>query len=936
MQHVDAASSVAAERAFEVSCSKAGRYRIAAIDSITERQTQVEFHAISDESELLALSTERPERAEIILDKSRYAPGSAAKVLVRSPLSGTLLFTVETDKVLERRVMQLDGHSIRFDLPVDPELRGGAFLSASIVRAIDPSDDEWLPHRATGMTRLQTDHSNQRLHVELQAPSQVEPGGGVTVDVSVDDPTDPDWPPVVHLWAVDEGILLTTRYPTPDPFDHLLAQRGSSVTTEDVFAELLPDHERPAGIVRIGGDSDPDEVPIRRSPVSLRRQEPAVVWQRVTPIEPEGCATFQFNVPEMTGELRLMAIVIDQDRYGSVQASLTLTSPVNVEPTWPRFVAPGDRFRVPVKVFNSTDETVQATVTTTIDGPVNVILPQENAALTVAPDSAATVWLTATAQDVGQVGVDTKVVAQDVNGKSLVSTDHTNFVVRPVTPLHTEVELHGFAAGESLTVASSGDFTGGTVRRKLTISGQPIAELRPALDELLDYPYGCVEQTSSRLYALLEARDLLDGEGRSHEDRVSDYIRAGIARLWSMQTRSGGLSYWPGESQPNTWGSAYAGLVLGHARRRGQNVNADLLDGLCRYLKNTLVDTGTDISDNTRSLVCRVLSECGKAPRGWMSRLSEKVDDLDMAGRAHLAAAWMGAGRRDRAVAALPEDTIRQAVRATTSGRITSQMYQVATMLAVLTDLDADHPWAAILAQRLDAARQNEHWRNTQENAAAFVALAKYQRSKSNESSFSGSVYSCGRVWGTFDHTRTTTIVVKDTDEPIEITTVGEGNIFVVLTSEGLLRRDQLESYDHGLRVRRTWLNSDNEPVDPTSIRVGDLVQVRVGISAPELPPGESLGNVAIVDALGGMEVENPRLQTSAYVTRSRYEPDRLEFLDDRVITFTSVERKERVYQYALRAVTAGSFEVPPIQASSMYDPTLASLQLGTRVEISE
>ena len=92
----------------------------------------------------------------------------------------------------------------------------------------------------------------------------------------------------------------------------------------------------------------------------------------------------------------------------------------------------------------------------------------------------------------------------------------------------------------------------------------------------------------------------------------------------------------------------------------------------------------------------------------------------------------------------------------------------------------------------------------------------------------------------------------------------------------------------------------------------------------------------ALVDLLpGGLEVENPRFATSSGAGPKASLPEHHEFRDDRVVLFCDAPEKPRVFRYALRAVTAGRFRVPPIQASSMYDPGLASLERGAVAEVA-
>ena len=45
---------------------------------------------------------------------------------------------------------------------------------------------------------------------------------------------------------------------------------------------------------------------------------------------------------------------------------------------------------------------------------------------------------------------------------------------------------------------------------------------------------------------------------------------------------------------------------------------------------------------------------------------------------------------------------------------------------------------------------------------------------------------------------------------------------------------------------------------------------------------------------------------------------------------------KAQVFEYALRATTAGEFDLPPVQASCMYDPAVACLGKGGRVRIAK
>ncbi len=923
-----------AARRFSVTCPVAGPHRLILSESADEDSPQVvaqyEFEAVDDVTQYSGPAVSLPERVELVLDQKTYKPGDTATLVVRSPFAGTLLATVETNRVTQSFVVPMTQNTATLQVPVPSDLRGGAFISASVVRAIDPSQDKWLPHRAVGMVRLRTDHSDSAVPLAITAPSQAEPGESITIEVTGEEPVNPDNPAVAHIWAVDDGILLTTGFRTPSPLDHFFAPRKLDVTTGDVFADLLPDHKRAASMQRIGAGGD-DEFELRRSPVAVKQREPAILWRTVVPVGADGRAVVDMPMPRLTGRMRIMAVYVDHDRYGSAKHDITVTSPLLVEASWPRFAAPDDTFEVPVKLFNAAKEPLTVRLASTVDGPLEI----ENAAapIIVQPGEPQLVWLKARAISIGQISATLNASANAPSlGRDLVASTDVKLTIRPITPLHVESQLVRVKAGESLDVKLPDMLEQAGARIAVTISGDPVVELRPAIEQLLDYPYGCVEQTTSRLLGVLHAPELLELDG-SQDQRAAfskSVIEAGIARLWSMQTRDGGLSYWPGDHQADLFGTLYAADFLVRAKRAGYRLDREFIGEMTRYLSESMDASQSELDPNMRAQVCHALASLGRAPQGWVARLTERVDALDMAGRAHLAAAWMEMGRKDRALSVLPDDTVGLKIPTSSSARLTTQVRQEAVLLSVLLELQSDHAWIPLLVRRLEDSRRRGSWGTTIENASALCALSKYQLRSKQPSAFTGTVQVDGESKLLFASDRVAALKVNDTLKPIRVLTEGRGEAFVSVTSTGLLKVDQIKPYDHNLQVRRRWLTREGKVVDHSRLRVGDLVQVEIQVAAPTLPDGESIENLAIVDALpGACEIEHPRLLTSAKADSTgpvEGQANRIEFHHDRVIIFAAASREIRVFRYALRVTTQGTFALPPAQASCMYDPAIASM----------
>lgn len=966
---------------FDVTCRSAGRYRLTVRDTAGPARGQIDFYVRDSGDDEASLAMDEPERLEMVLDRAKYVPGEKARVLVRSPIPGTMLLTLESDRVLERRVVEIHKQTAEVELTVPASLRGGAFVSASVVRAVDPAAKQWLPHRAMGLARVVCDHSGNELELTVKAPAEARPAQSIDVTVDTHLPAHDRRPTMIHLWAVDEGILLTTSFACPDPLRHFLAPRRASVETHDAFFDLLPDYHRPVSMARIGAGDEGEEEPMtkdggarasmRRSTVPLRQRAADVVWLGAAPTDLNGRLTTRVTLPDRTGRIRLMATAADGDLYGQARCDVTVTAPLLVEATWPRFAAPGDRFALPIKLFNSTTRDLAVRVKLDLHGPVAVDGGDDLSAIPVPAKGSALRMVLLRADAPGQVEAAVTAGTLDAAGApGLQAHCDALMTVRPVTTPHAVTRIWTAKAGDELTIEPDKSFVPGTTVARVAVSGRPNVQLRSALERLLEYPYGCLEQTTSRLAAILYAPDLmaLEGGEDARTAHAREMVNSGILRLWSMQTASGGLGYWPGDRQPSVWGTAYAAEFLIQAQRAGYRVDPRFMNELAGYLESALQRTPSTheqypheadygmASLNTRAMILHLLALHGRAQHGWMARLGERLDELDMGGRAHLAGAYLAVGRKDRAMAVLPRQTIEMLAATTTSGELTSQTRQEALLLGVMLDIDKDHPWAGLLADRLNKTRSNGHWGTTLSNASALIALARYQLATAGQAtSFRGTLTADGSAPVAFDHTKPVACTFKSLAGPLRLTSQGEGPIYVSMTTEGQAAAGVVKPFQRNLVLQRRWLDRKGKPlVDATSssrpdaartsrLRVGDLVQVEITVGVTGL--NRSVGNVAIVDALpGGLEVENPRLATSSAVGEAEGEgtpagvavgrADRTEFLDDRVVLFASVHPGKQVFRYSLRATTAGQFAIPPVQGSCMYDPAVAALGEGSQLVI--
>jgi len=112
----------------------------------------------------------------------------------------------------------------------------------------------------------------------------------------------------------------------------------------------------------------------------------------------------------------------------------------------------------------------------------------------------------------------------------------------------------------------------------------------------------------------------------------------------------------------------------------------------------------------------------------------------------------------------------------------------------------------------------------------------------------------------------------------------------------------------------------------------GDRIEVTLTIT-----PSAPLRDLVVTDMLpGGMEIDNPRLSGGADLPPSpnRTYGVRAEMRDDRMLLFVDYLEKPLQYRYLVRAVSRGTFTLPPLAAEGMYAPDTGAVTAAGTVEI--
>lgn len=875
-------------------------------------------------------SMAHPDRLEIEFDKKMYRVGETAKVLIKAPFSGKLLYWIEREAVMQTKAVTLEENTASLEILVKAGYQPNVYLTATLIRSIK-SLEKHAPARAFGTAPLLVDCKDQRLSVSLKSAKTMRSRNELAVEVQVSGTSEQAF---VTLAAVDEGICQLTDFKTPDLHKYFYAKKRLQVESFDIYNFILPEFEPTETNSSPAGDRLAGVRKRHLTPVDAKRVKPVSLWSGLTPLGSRGRAKIKFKIPEFNGSLRLMAVVFDGTNFGNAAKNVTVRDPIVLTPTFPRFIAPNDQFQVPVLLANGTGKDAKFTIQMQATGPVEIVGASKMSLSVQKKQEASVGFQLKAGQGMGKV----KFVLTAKGGGSAASTS-VEMPLRPPAPPISETGSGSFSADKPVVLQLPSNWIPGTEVYQLTTSGFPAVKFAGGLQYLLRYPHGCVEQTTSRVLPLLYFKEIArNADPELFKNNTTEYyVEAGINRLINMQVNSGGFAYWPGGRTANKWGSIYASHFMVEARKAGFSVPNRVYRQMLRYLKREARQTKIKYiyELELRCYALYVLALADRADKSSMIYLkNNELDGLSASSRFLLAGAFGLSGDLKTAKELLPVTIQPQSVERETGRIFNSSVRTNAIILNVLADLAPKNPSVPVLVKWLSSNAKAGRWYNTQDNAWAFLAIGKTMKG-AEKAQFTGQIKIGNSVFGEFTKTSQLFSGAKLGGKQLQLAIQGPGRCYFYWQASGIPRDADIKETDHGLQVQRVFLSREGKPLNYQQIKQGDLVIAKITMKALD----KRLENVIVADLLpAGLEIENPRLESRedvAWIKSKSFYPDYMDLRDDRLILFVDLpERSEQHFYYALRAVTVGEFTLPPIKAEAMYDPVYSSVSSSGVVKV--
>jgi len=899
-----------------------GQYKAVIRDPASDVSSSIDFYVSGWGYAPWAMS--EPEKLKIDFDKESYKVGERATLQIRAPFPGRLVLTIERDRVLDQKVIEMKGNTAKITIPVLKDYKPNVYVVGHLIRS-NKSADVHAPKRAYGAYPLLVDCRDNKLAVDVKVPSHIKPISTLDVSVSVEGGAGRTY---LTIAAVDEGICQITSFDTPDPFGYFYRKRRLSVETFDIYSFILPELEK-VGLEPSVGGGRAGEAARHLMPVALRRVKPVALWSGVVKTNNRGKAIVHFDVPQFQGSLRIMVVAFNGSKFGSSFKNVTVSDPIVLTPTFPRFLTGKDSFDIPVNVYNSTKNNGKVTVELIAKGAVRILSPKKRT-INIASKKEELVKFTCQAgNEIGALHFNLK-----AKGLSTQTNYDVDIPLRPGSPMITKVGAGKIGDNGEVSLNISPDWIEGTTRFHLSVSTFPAIKFGHSLRFLLRYPYGCIEQTTSRVFPLLYFSDIAKVVDPSlFQERSSDYyVKEGIDKLKSMQMADGAFSYWPGGHYESEWGSIYATHFLTEARKAGYEIPDWVLVRAANHLKVMLKKESRAGAEyyrlNRQAYIVYVLSLLGKPDKVTMNYLKEvEYKKMSTWAQVLLAGAYAYSGDVNTAMSMIPFEIAPSESPRETGDNFNSGTRENAIILDVLSEVDPDNASIPVLIEALAKKLKDYRYYSTQESAFGFVALGKSLRN-SKKGNYTGKVWMNIELLGSFD-TESKAFNTKGAEgKKVKIGIKGAGPCYYYWYISGIKKGADFEEYSRGLRVNRVYFDEWGNPLVSGSIEQGDIIIARLTMTALT----DNLDNVIVSDMLpAGLEIENPRLQsrqTIDWIEGRPVVPDYMDIRDDRLNIFLNLRKgKKTEFYYMLRAVTSGRFILPPVSGEAMYDPFKSSVE---------
>ncbi len=853
-------------------------------------------------------------------DKEQYNVGEKAKISFPSTEGGRALISIENgSKVIKTFWKETSKGETIADLEITPEMAPNVFINISVLKphASTLSD---APIRMYGIAPIEVVDKNTVLEPQVVVPQVLRPEQKSTIKIS-----EKNGKAMTYTVAiVDDGLLDLTNFKTPNAWDKFYAKQALGVKTWDVYDNIIGAYGGKINqIFSIGGDQDLGGGKAKQA----NRFKPVVIHLGPFKLEKGQTKTHTIKMPNYIGSVRTMVVAgnTSESAYGSAEATSLVKKPLMVLATFPRKISPQEKITIPVTVFATENQIKNVNLSLETSKGVVVNGSKTQKISFSKPDEKIAFFEVQVSDFIGITKLN--VVATSGKEKSTYPIEVDVVNPNPATQEYMDLVL---PAGASKTLSWNTFGVQGSNAARLEISSLPSMNMNGRLSYLIQYPHGCVEQTTSSVFPQLYLNDVIDLD-ESRRSQVQKNINAAIIKLGNFQTASGGLSYWQGGNYNDDWGTSYAGHFMMEAEKKGYVLPVGFKNKWVNYQQNESknwrfnADARNDFAQAYRLYT---LAVSGYPDLASMNRLRE-TETISDESRIRLATAYAVARQKGIASSLLNSPTTN--VSANYYDYYGSEERNMALLLetyVVTNSMNKAYSQAIKVAKRL----ASNSYMSTQTTAYCLYAMSKFSI-KNGSKGINVKYTNSGK---SIDINSTKSIIdrrlsVVNGKNSVTVKNNNKGTIYIRVLNSGILPVGSEQEFSNNLSANINYKLKKGGAFSLNSIKQGSEIVAEITLSNNG---NETMENIALSHIVpSGFEIANTRF--TDYGSYGNNVADYVDIRDDRTHFYFTLKRGEtKTFTVLLNATFLGKYYLPGLHCEAMYNNEYAVHTKGQWITI--
>ncbi|WP_109851207.1 alpha-2-macroglobulin [Aquimarina sp. AU58] len=863
-----------------------------------------------------------PSAATMLLfstDKNTYNVGEKAIVTFPSSEGGRALVTVENGtEVLSSQWVTPQKGETKFELPIEELYTPNVYIHITLLQPhADTAND--LPIRLYGIVPISVEDPNTKVQPKLTMPDVLRPEETITLKVGENNGKSMTY----SIAIVDEGLLDLTRFKTPNPWNSFYAREALGVKTWDVYDDVIGAYGGSINqVFSIGGDAEAGGSKSKKA----NRFKPMVVFKGPFELKKGETRAHKIKIPKYVGSVRTMIVASDAEKaaYGSVDKTTPVRKPLMVLTSIPRKITPGEKVTIPVTVFAMENKVKNVTVTLKPNKGFTVIGEAQQKLSFPQPDEKMAYFDIEVLE--GASLTDIEVVASGGGEKASYKVPIN--IVNP-NPMTTEVTSIVLEPNSEQEVDFAAFGIDGSNSATIEFSSLPPMNFESRLSYLIRYPHGCVEQTTSAAFPQLYLGEVFNLSS-DKKQKIQKNIEAAMYRLKRFIQPNGGMSYWPGYSNPNDWGTTYAGHFLLEANKQGYVLPIGFKSSWINYQQQQAKRWRSGNNDLAQAYRLYTLALAGSPDLSSMNRLRE-TSGLSNDAKLRLAAAYGLITQIKAANQLLNSANIDFQPRNNNHYTYGSTSRNRAMALETLVALDQKAK-AQKVAVDLAKELSSKNWMSTQTTSYALMAMAKYAAYVGGKGVNINYILNGKSTNANTDKTLATSgeiSILKN--NKLVLKNNKDNTIFVQIATSGILPVGKEKVIQSKFKAIVDYKTRDGNIINPILLTQGTDFVAEVTITNTT---GSKVKDVALTEIFpSGWEVVNTRFTDfgsfkANAVTHTDIRDDRVNFY------FDLKPNESKTMTILLNASYLGKYYLPGIQCEAMYDNDYLVRSKGKWVDV--